>query len=55
MTILVDTRPGYRVITLNRPERLNALTVEMADALLVALFEAEADKSCRAILTSLLR
>src|SRR6266567_2410338 len=50
MPILVETRPGYRLITLNRPERLNALTVEMADALLVALAEAEADKSCRAIL-----
>jgi 2-(1,2-epoxy-1,2-dihydrophenyl)acetyl-CoA isomerase len=50
MTILVDTRPGYRVITLNRPDRLNALTVEMADALMAALAAAEADKSCRAVL-----
>ena len=50
MTILIDTRPGYRVITLNRPERLNALTVEMADALMAALDAAEADKGCRAVL-----
>jgi 2-(1,2-epoxy-1,2-dihydrophenyl)acetyl-CoA isomerase len=50
MTILVETRPGYRVITLNRPERLNALTVEMADALLGALDEAQGDPECRAVL-----
>ena len=50
MTILIETRPGYRVITLNRPERLNALTVEMADALMAALAAAEADKTCRAVL-----
>ena len=38
------------MITLNRPERLNALTVEMADALIAALDEAEADETCRAVL-----
>ncbi len=50
MTILVESRPGYHVITLNRPERLNALTVEMADALLAALDAAQADPECRALL-----
>src|SRR5260370_37295547 len=50
MPILVETRPGHRLIKLNRPERLNALTVEMADALMAALADAEADKSCRAVL-----
>ena len=50
MTILVERCEGYRRITLNRPERLNALTVEMAAALHAALDEAEADKSCRALL-----
>src|SRR5436309_9780579 len=50
MTILVENFPGYRRITLNRPERLNALTVEMAAALHAALDEAEHDKSCRALL-----
>src|SRR5258707_4923235 len=50
MPILVETHPGYRLITLNRPERLNALTVEMADALMEALDSAEADESCRALL-----
>jgi 2-(1,2-epoxy-1,2-dihydrophenyl)acetyl-CoA isomerase len=48
--ILVETCNGYRRIALNRPERLNALTVEMADALMAALDTAEADASCRAVL-----
>ena len=50
MTILVENRTGYRVITLNRPERLNALTAEMAAALMEALEVAEADPECRALL-----
>ena len=50
MTILVEDPPGYRQITLNRPERLNALTVAMADALLAELDAAEAEASCRALL-----
>src|SRR5438477_6091369 len=50
MTILVEKLAGYRRITLNRPERLNALTVEMAAALSAALDDAVADKTCRAIL-----
>src|SRR5213079_1326860 len=50
MPILVESFEGYRRITLNRPERLNALTVEMAAALNAALDEAETDKSCRALL-----
>ena len=50
MTILVETHAGYRLITLNRPEKLNALSVEMADALMAALDGAAADASCRALL-----
>src|SRR6266581_6112282 len=50
MTILIETHPGYRLITLNRPDRLNALTVEMAEALSAALDAAAADASCRALL-----
>jgi 2-(1,2-epoxy-1,2-dihydrophenyl)acetyl-CoA isomerase len=52
MTILVETRANYCLITLNRPERLNALTVEMADGLMEALDAAEADESCRAVLVT---
>jgi 2-(1,2-epoxy-1,2-dihydrophenyl)acetyl-CoA isomerase len=50
MPIIVEKLAGYRRITLNRPERLNALTTEMAAALSAALDDAEADKACRAIL-----
>jgi 2-(1,2-epoxy-1,2-dihydrophenyl)acetyl-CoA isomerase len=52
MTILVETHPGYRLITLNRPERLNALTLKMADALDAALDDAAADQDCRALLVT---
>jgi 2-(1,2-epoxy-1,2-dihydrophenyl)acetyl-CoA isomerase len=50
MTIIVESRAGYRVVTLNRPERLNALTVEMAGALMEALEAADKDRECRAVL-----
>jgi 2-(1,2-epoxy-1,2-dihydrophenyl)acetyl-CoA isomerase len=50
MPILVEHRPHYRLITLNRPEQLNALTVEMAEALIAALEAAETDEGCRAVL-----
>jgi enoyl-CoA hydratase len=42
-------RPGVRVVTLNRPERLNAMTAELCEALHDALAGAAADRSCRAI------
>ena len=48
--ILVDTHPLYRRITLNRPDRLNALLPEMADAMIAALDDAQADEACRAVL-----
>jgi 2-(1,2-epoxy-1,2-dihydrophenyl)acetyl-CoA isomerase len=48
--ILIDKREGYRVITLNRPQRLNAFTIPMHQALAAAIAEAESDKSCRALL-----
>ena len=52
MTILVEKYAGYRQITLNRPDRLNALTAGMGGALMAALAEAEADPGCRAILVT---
>jgi 2-(1,2-epoxy-1,2-dihydrophenyl)acetyl-CoA isomerase len=48
--VLVEARPTYRIITLNRPQRLNAITVDLHRALAAALDEAEADTACRAIL-----
>lgn len=48
--ILVDTHPGYRVITLNRPDKLNAFNEEMHLALRRAIDAAEADETCRALM-----
>jgi 2-(1,2-epoxy-1,2-dihydrophenyl)acetyl-CoA isomerase len=48
--ILVDKRKGYRVITLNRPQRLNAFNEAMHRALKTAIDEAEIDETCRALL-----
>ena len=49
-SIRVEQRPGYRVVTLNRPDRLNAFNDAMLAALRAALEEAEADASCRALM-----
>jgi len=48
--ILSETRAGYRIITLNRPDKLNAFNEAMHQALRKAIEEAEADESCRALL-----
>jgi 2-(1,2-epoxy-1,2-dihydrophenyl)acetyl-CoA isomerase len=48
--VLVELREGYRVVTLNRPQRLNAFNEALHVALAAALAEAEADASCRALL-----
>lgn len=48
--IRVDKRAGYRVITLNRPQRLNAFTEAMHQALAAAIADAERDEACRALL-----
>ena len=47
--VLVDRRDGYRVLTLNRPARLNAFDEAMHQALMAALRDAEADAGCRAL------
>ncbi|HEY2137842.1 MAG TPA: 2-(1,2-epoxy-1,2-dihydrophenyl)acetyl-CoA isomerase PaaG [Xanthobacteraceae bacterium] len=49
-SIIVARRSGYRVITLNRPQRLNAFTEDMHRALQAALDDAQADPACRALL-----
>ena len=48
--ILVDRRTGYRILTLNRPQRLNAFTIPMHQALAAAIADAEQDQTCRALL-----
>lgn len=48
--ILVDDRGGWAVVTLNRPDRLNAFNAEMHRALAAALDRLAADEACRAIL-----
>jgi enoyl-CoA hydratase len=42
--------PGVRRITLNRPDKLNALNSDLVDALYGALDEAEADQGCRVVI-----
>ncbi|MFZ0093226.1 MAG: 2-(1,2-epoxy-1,2-dihydrophenyl)acetyl-CoA isomerase PaaG [Pseudolabrys sp.] len=48
--ILVEQRTGYRVITFNRPDKLNAFNEAMHLALRKAIDDAEVDESCRALL-----
>src|SRR5579872_5555805 len=48
-TVIITRRAGYRILTLNRPHRLNAFNEAMHLSLRVALMEAEADKECRAL------
>jgi 2-(1,2-epoxy-1,2-dihydrophenyl)acetyl-CoA isomerase len=49
-SILVEKRAGYRVVTFNRPDRLNAFNEAMHDELRVALDDIERDETCRALL-----
>jgi 2-(1,2-epoxy-1,2-dihydrophenyl)acetyl-CoA isomerase len=48
--ILVERHAGYYVVTLNRPQRLNAFNEAMHRALKRALDDAESDDGCRALL-----
>lgn len=47
--VLTDKREGFRVITLNRPDRLNSFNEHMHEALMAALCGAEEDPACRAV------
>lgn len=49
--VLLSDRPApsVRRITLNRPERLNAMTAELCTALHAELTDVAADRSCRAV------
>jgi len=48
--VLIDhVRPGIAVLTLNRPERLNAMNYDLVRGLYDTLDELETDRSCRVI------
>jgi enoyl-CoA hydratase len=47
--ILVDRRGGVGLVTMNRPEKLNALNSELVDQLVSALHDLDADESVGAI------
>jgi enoyl-CoA hydratase/carnithine racemase len=44
-----NPEPSITVLTLNRPDRLNALTDELIDALYAALDAADADSDCQVV------
>jgi 2-(1,2-epoxy-1,2-dihydrophenyl)acetyl-CoA isomerase len=48
--VRVERRDGWRKLVMNRPEKLNAANEAMLRGLLHALHDAEADRSCRALL-----
>ena len=49
--LLVETvAPHVRLIKLNRPEQLNAITAELCASLHLELERASADRSCRVIM-----
>src|SRR5258708_12231978 len=47
--VITDPRPAVRVIALSRPEKKNALTRAMYDALATALRAADADRNVRVV------
>lgn len=49
-TVLVETADGIATVTLNRPEALNSLTVEMKHELLAAFRRLERDAGVRAVI-----
>jgi 2-(1,2-epoxy-1,2-dihydrophenyl)acetyl-CoA isomerase len=48
-TVLVSASEGVATVTLNRPDALNSLTVELKEALLETLLQVAADPSARAV------
>jgi 2-(1,2-epoxy-1,2-dihydrophenyl)acetyl-CoA isomerase len=49
-SILVERHSGYRIVTLNRPDKLNAFNDAMHERLRAAIEEAEADEDTRALM-----
>lgn len=48
--LLIEQRPGWTKLTLNRPQKLNAFDGALHAALLAALADAARDPACRAVL-----
>jgi 2-(1,2-epoxy-1,2-dihydrophenyl)acetyl-CoA isomerase len=48
--IITEHQEGYRVITFNRPGRLNSFNEALHAALMSALLDAESDGNCRALI-----
>lgn len=49
-TVLVEKNDGFVVVTLNRPDKLNAFNATQNKTLLAALEAADADPECRAVM-----
>jgi enoyl-CoA hydratase/carnithine racemase len=49
-TLSLKKIDAFQIITLNRPDRMNAFTVQMANDLIAALDEADRDDSIRAVI-----
>lgn len=49
VVVVEQARPGITKITLNRPERLNAMNYELVAGLYAALDEVADDRSCRVV------
>ena len=50
MSILVEREDGVGIITINRPEKLNAMTPEMAAALVAAVEDFNSDDAIRCVI-----
>jgi enoyl-CoA hydratase len=48
--LLIENRGHIRILTINRPERMNAISPELGDALIEAFVEANADDAVRAVI-----
>ena len=49
MTVLIENKENIRIITLNRPEKLNAITLEMATEMNSAIQSAASDSSVKCV------
>lgn len=51
-TLLYDVADGIATVTLNRPDKLNAFTVQMRDELIAAFDRSDADDAVRAVIVT---